>query len=130
MAKALKNLMLWTVLFGGLWISAVPAQAQLVQPFESAATRNARYAPAESRPTVSPYLNLGVTPSGLSNYQSLVRPLIEERDSLNRQRAELEQLNRQVRHGRVAEPGRLGNGARLGSSVRFLHYSHYFNAGR
>ena len=86
-----------------------------------------RYVPA--RPTVSPYINLVDNTSGLSNYQTLVRPLIEEREELNRQWTELERINQQMNGmaGAVRRPesGPMGTGKRS-TAVRYMHYSHYF----
>jgi hypothetical protein len=80
-----------------------------------------------TRPTVSPYLNLNVDSNGLSNYGSLVRPMLTQREMMEKQR-EREQLQArpQLAQGRstgqVAEtkpaPGR--------SSGTFMNYSHYF----
>jgi hypothetical protein len=111
-----------------IWLSAnSEALAQLARPFER---QNAAYATYQARPTVSPYLNL-TDNNGLSNYQALVRPLIEEREELNRQWSELDQISRQVRgvplSGNGQEPGRRPSGGR-GTSVRFMHYSHYFGS--
>ena len=85
------------------------------------AQRPATFQPA--RPTVSPYLNLGTTSSGVSNYQTLVRPLIEEREALRRQWAALEQINQDLR-GKSAPPLRQPNAG------HFMHYSHYYGAPR
>jgi len=57
------------------------AMAQVARPFNQP-TQAKYYAPIDSRPTVSPYLNLTNNNVGLSNYQTLVRPLIEEREEL------------------------------------------------
>ena len=80
-----------------------------------------------TQPTVSPYLNLNVDSNGLSNYGSLVRPMLTQREMMEKQR-EREQLQArpQLAQGRstgqVAEtksaPGR--------SSGTFMNYSHYF----
>lgn len=51
-----------------------------------------------SRPTVSPYLNL-LRPtgfSGVTNYQTLVRPQIEQRELARIQQAELNRVRQQV----------------------------------
>ncbi len=47
-------------------------------------------------PTVSPYLNLSVDANGLSNYSSLVRPMLAQRELLAKQAAE-EQLKSRPR---------------------------------
>jgi hypothetical protein len=85
-----------------------------------------------SQPTVSPYLNLNFdSNSGLSNYGSLVRPMLTQRELMEKER-EREQLQArpQLAQGRatgqVAEtrqsPGR--------PSGTFMNYSHYFGGGR
>ena len=114
---------------GWLLLTAV-SSAQVARPFDSPS--RGRYAPAESRPTVSPYVNL-TTGGGLSNYQTLVRPLIEEREELNRQWTALDELNRHVRGTPMtgsSGPNRPGMGARGPSAVRYMHYSHYFGTNR
>ena len=114
----------------GWFLLTVTSSAQVARPFDSPS--RGRYAPMESRPTVSPYVNL-TTGGGLSNYQTLVRPLIEEREELNRQWSALDELNRHVRgtpmtgsHGQ----NRPGTGGRGPSAVRYMHYSHYFGTNR
>jgi hypothetical protein len=115
--------------FGWLLLSNV-ASAQVARPFDSPS--RGRYAPLESSRTVSPYVNL-TTGGGLSNYQTLVRPLIEEREELNRQWSALDELNRQVRGTPLPNnrgPIRPGAGNRSPSAVRYMHYSHYFGTNR
>ncbi len=104
------------------------AAAQSMRPFDPPG-RNRLNSAIESRPTVSPYINLVNGTSGLANYQTLVRPLIDEREDLNRQWSELERINRQM-NGQIGaakrpESGLMGNGGRS-SGVRYMHYSHYF----
>jgi hypothetical protein len=83
-------------------------------------------------PTVSPYLNLNVdSNNGISNYGSLVRPMLTQRELMEKQR-EQEQLQARPQlvqgrsTGQVAEtkpsPGR--------PSGTFMNYSHYFGGGR
>jgi hypothetical protein len=82
-----------------------------------------------SSPAVSPYINLGVNPTtGLSNYQSLVRPLIDERETMLQQTATLQQLQRQMRQGQSG-PASKEPGARP-TATHFMHYSHYFGGMR
>ncbi len=125
MPKSIKSLVASTILWGACWLLATAdANGQVTSPFSNSA-QQPRYATAASSP-VSPYLNLGVTADGLSNYQTLVRPLIEERESLNRQWAALDRINQQMVGGsELAEPNRFR--PHTGSSVRFMHYSHYYN---
>jgi hypothetical protein len=72
---------------------------------------------------------LGVNQNGLSNYQTLVRPMIEEQESLQRQSANLQRLQRQMRDSqRKQDPlDPTGANGRPQSAVRFMHYSHYYN---
>ncbi len=124
MPRSLKSLTVSTIFLGVGWLLATPvAKGQVNSPFDNASSR---YSAADTIGKVSPYLNLGVTADGLSNYQTLVRPLIEERESLNRQWAALDQLNQQVRgSSQSAAPNRFI--PRTGPSARFMHYSHYYN---
>jgi len=83
------------------------------------------YAP----PRLSPYLNLGVSSSGLSTYPTLVRPLIDDQEAIARQSAEIERLQRQLRSGKTPQkrPG-TSREAKIGATNanRFMNYSHYF----
>ncbi len=105
------------------------ADGQGLRPFD-APRQNAMspYGTAEARPTVSPYVNLTYGSNGLSNYQTLVRPLIEERESLNRQWAELDKISNQLYGTAAVRPS--GPSARRTASHRFMHYSHYFGTDR
>ena len=80
--------------------------------------------------TVSPYLNLGVNQFGVSNYQSLVKPMIEDREALTNQSINIERLQKQLRDSRPnqssSNPSAKDPKASAGS-VRFMHYSHFFN---
>ncbi len=114
------------------WLAtSVTARAQSMRPFDRPGSRP--YQSIESRPTVSPYVNLANNNGGLSNYQALVRPLLEEREELNRQWTALEQLNQQM-HGSNGSDNRAdttrGSAGGRPSAVRFMHYSHYFSAKR
>ena len=83
-----------TMLFIILWFVACnTALGQNVRGTGQTAPAGSYYASAEARPTVSPYLNLGVTANGISNYQTLVRPLIEERRAIERQSAAQPNIN-------------------------------------
>lgn len=118
-----------TLLIGVCWLAAIStAAAQSMRPFDPPG-RNRLNSAMEYRPTVSPYVNLADSSTGLSNYQSLVRPLIEEREELNRQWSELERINQQMTGMTGAtkrpESGPMGTGNRS-SAVRYMHYSHYF----
>jgi hypothetical protein len=98
------------------------ARAQAPRAGNLQAPRRGQFSAIGDSP-VSPYLNLGTTSSGVSNYQTLVRPLIEEREALRRQWAALEQINQDLR-GKSAPPLRQPNAG------HFMHYSHYYGAPR
>ncbi|HEY2895003.1 MAG TPA: hypothetical protein VGJ16_12340 [Pirellulales bacterium] len=76
-------------------------------------------------PTVSPYLNLGVNPNGLSNYQTLVRPMVNDRDALRAQTGGV-QFMPQPGRARVASQTRNSSDAKPRPNARFMHYSHFF----
>ena len=84
------------------------------------------YSPGRSlgRPTVSPYLNL-VTADALGQagigggYQTLVRPFVDQRRAINANAAAVSQLQGQMSRGG-------GTGAPVGTSGRFMNYSHYY----
>ncbi len=70
-------------------------------------------------PTVSPYLNLLQSDSfGVTNYQSLVRPLVNQGNAIRRQGGALQQLERAT----YSAGPRLGTG----HSSYFMNYSHFF----
>jgi hypothetical protein len=74
---------------------------------------------------VSPYLNLlGGNDIGVTNYQSLVRPLINQGTAIQRQGASLNNL--QQAFGAQYYGGRRG-GATTGHATFFMNYSHYYN---
>jgi hypothetical protein len=115
-------------LFAFVILAALPGVASAQNPAQNRA-QAAKYSALEGRPTVSPYLNLTGN-TNLASYQTLVRPIIDEREELNRQWARLDQLNQQL----GGAPGAVGPGdqnrnptrGRGTSAVRFLHYSHYY----
>lgn len=75
-------------------------------------------------PTVSPYLNLlGTNQFGVTNYQSLVRPLINQGNAIQRQQGSLNSLQQQFN----AQGAGVGRGT--GHATFFMNYSHfYYNA--
>ncbi len=87
------------------------------------------YAGLDGRSTVSPYLNM-VGNTNLASYQTLVRPLIDEREEINRQWARIDQINQQLggMPGEVTPPdaNRTPTRGRGTSAVRFMHYSHFY----
>jgi hypothetical protein len=86
---------------------------------------NGLNSPTYTPPAVSPYLNLGVNANGLSNYQTLVKPMMDEQDSLQRQSANLQKLQRQVRDSQGRRDSSGNNDGRQPQS-RFMNYSHYY----
>ncbi len=105
------------------WLqSTTPAAAQV-------AARRVYAATASTSPTVSPYLNLGVGSNGLSNYPSLVRPLLNEREQLARQATAVEKLR--PRFGMPANANVAGHTPETPARQRrFLNYSHYYGTVR
>ncbi len=70
-------------------------------------------------PTVSPYLNLlQQNAAAPTNYQSLVKPLINQNDAIQRQGSALSRLQQQVYSG--------GGGGGTGHSSFFMNYSHFY----
>ncbi len=84
-------------------------------------------------PTVSPYLTLGVNSNGLSNYQTLVRPLLNQREAMTRQVSnaqKVQQQSRETSQGRLAEEMEPRDSRGRGAAGRFMNYSHYFGTAR
>lgn len=84
-------------------------------------------------PTVSPYLNLLQNNSILgppTNYQSLVRPLVDQNSAIQRQGASLSRLQQQVNSGGGGGAGNSGSRAGTGHASRFMNYSHYYPSAR
>ena len=78
-------------------------------------------------PTVSPYLNLLQNNNQfnpVTNYQSLVRPLVDQQSNLQRQGASIQQLQQQIDTGRAQ--GQRGTG----HASFFMNYSHFYPAPR
>jgi hypothetical protein len=77
-------------------------------------------------PTVSPYLNLLQGNNfGVTNYQSLVKPLINQGNAINRQGSSLRNLQQQVNSRPAYGAG--GGGISTGHATYFMNYSHYYN---
>jgi hypothetical protein len=82
-----------------------------------------------SRPTVSPYLNLLNTDRfGVSNYQTLVRPLIEQREAAQQNQANIQQLQQQFQTAQMsaARRGSSGGPRSTGHPSRYFTYLHYY----
>ena len=116
-----------TVLFGLICVSpASPAVAQVPH-------RSVYFAPVSASPAVSPYLNLGVSSNGLSNYQTQVRPLLKDREMLAQQLATAQRLRQQSRQpsdDRAASDPRGQASSDRNAARRFMNYSHYFSRPR
>lgn len=104
----------------GVFAAANTAQAQYTNP---------GYSYLNSRPTVSPYLNLlNSNGAGFPNYQTMVRPEIDSRDALVRQGASLQQLQQQFHDSsQGARPSQPGGQSRTGHGTRYMNYSHYYS---
>ncbi len=77
-------------------------------------------------PTVSPYLNLlQNNNSNITNYQSLVKPLINQNNALQRQGGAIQQLQQQRSYG-----GGGGYSGGTGVHSYFMFYSHYYPSAR
>ncbi len=94
------------------------AQSPTVNPYR---TRTA------STPTVSPYLSLSVDANGVSNYSTLVRPMLSQREWVARQMAEEQLRTRpQLAQGRSSGSAAKEDAQRDRSAGSFMNYSHYF----
>ncbi len=74
-------------------------------------------------PTVSPYLNLvtGDT-AGVTNYQSLVRPLMEQGAAISYQGNSINRMQQQMNYSGA----RRATGGATGHATFFMNYSHYY----
>jgi hypothetical protein len=73
-------------------------------------------------PTVSPYLNLTQNNIGSpTNYQSLVKPLIDQGNAIQRQGNSINRLQQQVYSGAGG-----GGGRGTGHATFFMNYSHFY----
>ncbi len=80
------------------------------------------------RPTVSPYLNLvrdSNSSSGLPNYQTLVRPALEQRQRNIQQQRQINRLQTDLNTTRRAFT-RAKEGFQTGHPTRFMTYLHYY----
>jgi hypothetical protein len=72
-------------------------------------------------PTVSPYLNLLQSNTfGVTNYQSLVKPLIEQSSAIRRQGRAINQVQQQLYSGPNYGASPSGRGS------HFMFYSHFY----
>jgi hypothetical protein len=76
-------------------------------------------------PTVSPYLNLLQSNSlGITNYQSLVKPLIDQGNAINRQGNSLNRIQQQI--NTPSAYGGAGGSSGTGHTTFFMNYSHFY----
>lgn len=83
-------------------------------------------------PTVSPYLNLlnnNNQFNGVPNYQSLVRPLVDQQDALRRQGNSLQKLQSQV-NSTYNAPASTGGLRGTGHASFFMNLSHFYPQSR
>ncbi|MHB1033367.1 MAG: hypothetical protein ACYC35_14350 [Pirellulales bacterium] len=124
-----KRSALFAALVGCLVLVAAEASfAQAPSPYNR--QYPTRYQP--SRPTVSPYLNLFRNGnSAAMNYQTLVRPQINQENTNQQERATVQRLQQQL--GDVSQTVYGAAAARsmrtTGHRTVFLDYSHYYSAG-
>lgn len=86
--------------------------------------------PYNPRPTVSPYLNLLQNNQNLPQYQTLVRPFLEQQSINDINQRDSQMMRRQINtlQGRSAGAGAGASPMRsTGHPTRFMNYSHYYN---
>jgi hypothetical protein len=125
-----RSLAILTIACCGLWLQmASLGMAQNRDAFGPAAPqgRDAYNRPTYANATVSPYLNLGVYPNGLSSYQTLVKPMIDQREALRLQMDDRQQPRQHARDARDLKNPRVSDSSSSTQPVvRFMHYSHFY----
>jgi hypothetical protein len=83
-------------------------------------------------PTVSPYLNLLQSGNlNVTNYQSLVKPLIDQGNAIDRQANSLYRQGNSIRGLQQAQSlGASRSGHGTGHASYFMNFSHYYPAAR
>jgi len=81
-----------------------------------------------TRPTVSPYLNLlrSRGDTGLPNYQSIVRPQLQARQNQARQQQQMARMQQDLRQLRDSRVNREGQQTLTGHPTRFMEHLHYY----
>lgn len=81
-----------------------------------------------NRPAVSPYLNLvNNTQNGITNYQSLVKPLVQQQATNRRQGTAINQLQKQVAASRPTSGAQGSDALRpTGHHSTYQNYSHFY----
>lgn len=125
------RLTILSIIASGLWLLAAPtAMAQTRSPYnsENGPGRDFYNNRGTSNLTVSPYVNLGLNSNGLSNYQTLVRPMIDQREYARAQTEQLQPPRPAARTARnTREPAdESAENAKPRASVRFMHFSHFY----
>jgi len=68
-------------------------------------------------PTVSPYLNLlQINSQGFNSYQTMVKPIVDQQNALQRQGSAIQRLQNQAS----------GGGRATGHATYFMNYSHFY----
>lgn len=104
---------------------AIPGTASAQAPYQGGFASG--HSDNPNGPTVSPYMNLLQNNNVLgppTNYQSLVKPLIDQQSAIRRQGNSINQLQQQVNSNgpNVTTPG----GRATGHQTYFQNLSHYF----
>jgi hypothetical protein len=89
--------------------------------------------PYNPKPTVSPYLNLlqgGAGGLNLPQYQTLVRPFLEQQATNDRNAFDSQLLRRQVNSLQNQANRGSVDGRATGHPTRYMNYSHYYSFDR
>ena len=83
-----------------------------------------------SNPVISPYLLMTEAgQTGLLNYQTLVQPIMQQRQLATQQNASIQRLQQQVQTGQASPGRRPGQNIRdTGHETRRFNYSHFYNS--
>ena len=80
-----------------------------------------------NRPTVSPYVNLSIRNQyGLSSYQTLVRPMLEQQAAAERQVTPLGRLQSRAQPIEAAGSRRSSAMRSVPQTGRYMNYSHFY----
>lgn len=128
--KRSRRLLLASLTLTGFWMALASTEAQAQGYGRRAGPSRSQQRYRQPRPRVSPYLNLLSGGGGLE-YQTLVRPLNEMRDSQARQSQDFDRLARDVDQGFADTTGLFGDerGVRsTGHASTYFNYSHYYGS--
>jgi hypothetical protein len=83
-----------------------------------------------SNPVINPFLLMtDAGQTGILNYQTLVQPMLQQRQVMMQQSSSITQLQQQARGAQMSPSKRPGQNVRdTGHETRYLNYSHYFNS--